>query len=271
MLTIENLSRRSFLTTSAAAGAALVLGTRIDPVAKAWAASPVTLSPNVFISIAKDGTVTLMAHRSEMGQGIRTGLSQLMADELEADWSKVVVQQAEGDKKYGDQYTDGSRSIVKNFDHLRQLGASARQMLEKAAADQWGVDPSEVKARDHAVHHAASGRSIGYGDLVERASTLPVPQPEGVKLKDRKDWKYIGKPVPIYDLPDMTHGKAIYGIDVRLPGMKYAAIQRPPVLRGTIKSYDASKALAFPGVEKVVQIPSPAADKPLELLWAGWR
>ena len=269
MLTIENLSRRSFLTTSAAAGAALVLGTRIDPIAKAWAASPVTLSPNVFISIAKDGTVTLMAHRSEMGQGIRTGLSQLMADELEADWSKIVVQQAEGDKKYGDQYTDGSRSIVKNFDHLRQLGASARQMLEKAAADQWGVDPSAVKARDHAVHHAASGRSIGYGDLVERASTLPVPPPEGVKLKDRKDWKYIGKPVPIYDLPDMTHGKAVYGIDVRLPGMKYAAIQRPPVLRGTIKSYDASKALAFPGVEKVVQIPSPAADKPLEFKALG--
>ena len=175
-----------------------------------------------------------MAHRSEMGQGIRTGLSQLMADELEADWSKVVVQQAEGDKKYGDQYTDGSRSIVKNFDHLRQLGASARQMLEKAAADQWGVDPSAVKARDHAVHHAASGRSIGYGDLVERASTLPVPQPEGVKLKDRKDWKYIGKPVPIYDLPDMTHGKAIYGIDVRLARHE---ICRDPAPAGAPRHY----------------------------------
>ena len=151
-------------------------------------------------------------------------------------------------------------------------------MLEKAAADQWGVDPSAVKARDHAVHHAASGRSIGYGDLVERASTLPVPPPEGPErgqgprprgpsrrlgALDRlwrsrrarqhppgaaaggrqaqgpQGLKYIGKPVPIYDLPDMTHGKAVYGIDVRLPGMKYAAIQRPPVLRGTIKSYDA--------------------------------
>jgi isoquinoline 1-oxidoreductase subunit beta len=269
MLTIENLSRRGFLKTSGAAGMALVLGTKVDLVGRAWAAAPVTLSPNVFISIAKDGTVTLMAHRSEMGQGIRTGLAQLLADELEADWAKIVVLQAEGDKKYGDQYTDGSRSIVKNFDRLRQLAGSARLMLEQAAAEQWGVKPDEVTARDHAVHHAGSGRSIGYGELVEKASALPVPPPESVKLKDRKNWKYIGKPVANVDLADITHGKAVYGIDVRLPGMKYAAIQRPPVLRGTIKSYDAKKALAFPGVEKVVEIPSPPADKPLEFKALG--
>ena len=145
-------------------------------------------------------------------------------------------------------------------------------MLEKAAADQWGVDPSEVKARDHAVHHAASGRSIGYGDLVERASTLPVPQPEGVKLKDRKDWKYIGKPVPIYDLPDMTHGKAIYGIDVRLPGMKYAAIQRPPVLRGTIKSTTHQRRWPSPASRRLSRSRArQPTSRSSSRLWAGWR
>jgi len=262
MLEIRNLSRRGFLKSSAAAAGSLVLGTKFAIVNKAWAATD-KLAPNVFVSIGKDGTVTLMVHRSEMGQGIRTSLAQIMADELEADWRKVVVEQAEGDIKYGDQYTDGSRSVVKNFDRLREFAAAARSMLEEAAAQQLGVDRKEVKARDHAVHHAASGRSIPYGDLVEAAASLPVPAPETLKLKERKDWKFIGKPIPNYDLPAISHGTAVYGIDVRLPGMKYASIQRPPVLRGKVKSYDASKALALPGVEKVVEMPSPAADKPL--------
>jgi isoquinoline 1-oxidoreductase beta subunit len=198
-----------------------------------------------------------------MGQGIRTGLAQIMADELEADWSKVVVEQAEGDAKYGDQYTDGSRSIVKNFDRLREMAALARQMLEQAAAETWGVDVKEVKARDHKVHHDATGRSIPYGDLVEKAASHDVPTEAGVNLKERKDWKFIGKPVPNVDLVDVAHGKAIYGIDVKLPGMKYASIQRPPVLRGKVKSYDSAKALAFPGVEQVIEMPMPPANEPV--------
>ena len=164
-----------------------------------------------------------MAHRSDMGQGIRTGLAQLMADELEADWSKIVVQQAEGDKKYGDQYTDGSRSIVKNFDRLRSSRPPRGTMLEQAAAEQWGVDPSEVKARDHAVHHAAT-RSLDSAMAIWSSRgehAAECRQPEGVKLKDRKDWKYIGKPVPNYDLPDidprrgdLRHRRAIAGHEI---------------------------------------------------------
>lgn len=263
MIGIENLSRRGFLKSTSAAAGMLVLGGKLPIASKAWAAAADTLAPNVFVSIGKDGTVTLMVHRSEMGQGIRTSLAQIMADELEADWRKVVVEQAEGDIKYGDQYTDGSRSVVKNFDRLREFAAAARGMLEEAAAQQLGVDRKTVAARNHAVHHVESGRSIPYGDLVEAAAALPVPAPETLKLKARKDWKLIGKPIPNYDLPAITHGTATYGIDVRLPGMKYASIERPPVLRGKVKSYDASGALAFPGVEKVVEMPGPADDKPM--------
>ena len=198
-----------------------------------------------------------MAHRSEMGQGSRTGLPQIMADELEADWSRVVIEQAEGDAKYGDQYTDGSRSVVKNFDRMREFGAAARTMLEQAAAQKWGVDASQCHARNHQVVNDKTGEALDFGELAEIASKLEVPAADSVKLKDRKDWRYIGKPVPIYDLHDMTHGQAVYGIDVVMPGMKHASIERPPVLMGKVKSYDASAALAVPGVEQVVQLPLP--------------
>ena len=269
MTHILNLSRRDFLKSSAVAAGTFLLATKVGAVGKAWAQGAESFAPNVFMKLAPDGTLTLMAHRSDMGQGIRTGLAQLMAEELEADWSRVVVEQAEGDIKYGDQYTDGSRSIVKNFDRLREFAAAARFMLEQAAAAEWGVDVGEVKAENHAVHHAATGRSIGYGDLAAAAATLAVPLAETVKLKDRKHWKFIGKPVPNVDLYDVTHGKAIYGIDVKLPGMKYASIQRPPVLLGRVKSYDATKTLAFPGVEQVVEMPPIAADQPVAFKLLG--
>jgi isoquinoline 1-oxidoreductase beta subunit len=258
MSSIINCSRRSALKAIGAAGG-LVLGTRLLPggFKIAAAAGEAGLAPNAFVSIAKDGTVTLFAHRSEMGQGIRTGLTMLLADELEADWSRVKVQQADGNEKYGDQYTDGSRSIVKNYQRLREFGAAARQMLEQAAAKTWGVDVAEVKAQNHTVVHAASGKSLGYGELVETAATLPVPEAAALKLKDPKDFRYIGKEMPIVDLQDMMVGAAKYTIDIRLPGMKYASVERCPVVLGKFASYDASETLKVAGVEKVVEIPVP--------------
>ena len=257
MRKILNVSRRGFLQTTGLAAGSLVLGTAVAPSGPVWAAPGATadFAPNVFIKLSPDGVVTLIAHRSEMGQGVRTSLPQIMADELEADWAMVRVEQAEGDLKYGDQYTDGSRSVVKNFDRLRDMAATVRTMLEHAAAVEWGVDPSEVRAQNHKVIHAASGREVPYGDLVESASEMEVPSE--IKLKARQDWRYIGKPVPIVDLADMTHGRAVYGIDIVLPGMKYAAIQRPPVLLGKVVSYDDAETLKVPGVERVVELAGP--------------
>jgi isoquinoline 1-oxidoreductase beta subunit len=231
MNAIVNCSRRSALKAIGAAGG-LVLGTRLVPgtFKFASAAGETTLSPNVFVAIAKDGTVTLFAHRSEMGQGIRTGLTALLADELEADWARVKVEQADGDAKYGDQYTDGSRSIVKNYQRLREFGATARLLLEQAAAKTWDCDPKECHAENHkilrvkeekrgeGVAYVPTGESLDFGELVKTAATLPVPDVKTVTLKDPKDFRYIGKEMPGVDLHDMMLGAAKYTIDIRLPG-----------------------------------------------------
>jgi isoquinoline 1-oxidoreductase beta subunit len=269
MLVIENVSRRGVIKGLAAGTGALVLGGKLLAGGRALAVpvGSTPFAPNVFVSIDLDGGVTLMAHRSEMGQGIRTSLAQLLADELEADWSRVIVKQADGDEKYGDQYTDGSRSVVKNFQRLREFGAAARMMLEQAAAQSWGVDPAECKAQNHKVVHAASGRSADFGELASAAAELPVPEPQTLKLKDRKDWRYIGKPVRNVDMADIVTGKAIFGINVRLPGMKYASVERCPVLLGKVRSFDAAEALKVPGVEKVVEIP--AVKEPVEFQALG--
>ena len=269
MLTIENVSRRGVLKGLAAGTGALVLGGRLLASSRALAVpvGSTPFTPNVFVSIDLDGGVTLMAHRSEMGQGIRTSLAQILADELEADWARVIVRQADGDEKYGDQYTDGSRSIVKNFQRLREFGAAARMMLEQAAAQSWGVDPAECKAQNHKVVHASSGRSADFGELASAAAELAVPEPQALKLKDRKDWRYIGKPVRNVDLGDIVTGKAVFGIDVRVPGMKYASVERCPVLLGKVRSYDSSEALKVPGVERVVEIP--AVSEPVEFQALG--
>lgn len=270
MLSIENVSRRGMLKGLAAGTGAFVLGGKLLAGGGRAFAVPVgstPFTPSVFVSIDIDGGVTLTAHRSEMGQGIRTSLAQLLADELEADWSRVIVKQADGDEKYGDQYTDGSRSVVKNFQRLREFGAAARMMLEQAAAQSWGVDPAECKAQNHKVVHAASGRSADFGELASAAAELPVPEPQTLKLKDRKDWRYIGKPVRNVDMTDIVTGKAIFGIDVRLPGMKYASIERCPVLLGKVRSFDAAETMKVPGVEKVVEIP--AVTEPVEFQALG--
>jgi isoquinoline 1-oxidoreductase beta subunit len=266
---IENISRRTVLKGIAGSGG-FVLGLQVAPksfrAAVQAQAAPAGFAPSAFVAIDKDGTVTVIAHRSEMGQGVRTGLPMIVADELEADWSRVRVEQALGDEKYGRQDTDGSRSTRHFLMEMRETGATARAMLEQAAAKQWGVDASECTALNHRVHHAASGRSADFGELVEIAASMPVPDKAQVKLKNRSDWKYIGKDMPGVDLVDMTTGKAVYGADVFLPGMLTASIERCPVYQGKIASLDDKDARKVPGVKDVVQIPDPGypvAFKPL--------
>ncbi|WP_341212797.1 xanthine dehydrogenase family protein molybdopterin-binding subunit [uncultured Limimaricola sp.] len=218
--------------------------------------------PNVFIAIAPDGIVTVTCHRSEMGQGVRTSIAMVVADELGAEWENVRVDQAPGlEEKYGNQDTDGSRSLRHFFMPMRRAGAAARTMLEQAAADQWGVDVSEVKAEGHKVGHAGSGKSLGYGELAAAAMDLEVPARESLTLKDPSEFRYIGKDtIGLVDNMDITTGNTTYGIDVKREGMLYAVVARPPVYGGRVASFDDSAALAIEGVEKVVKID--AADFP---------
>lgn len=226
------------------------------------------VDPRVFVAIASDGTVSIVAHRAEMGTGVRTSLPLIVAEEMEADWSRVKVVQAHGDEvKFGNQDTDGSRSTRHYLIPMRQIGASARSMLEAAAAKRWGVPVTEVKAANHEVVHSATNRRLGFGDLAADAAKESVPPVEGLKLKDPKDFRYLGKgKVSIVDLRDITVGTAHYGSDTRLPGMKYAVIARPPVTGGKLVSFDASDAMKVSGVEKVMEVqgwPWPSKFQPV--------
>jgi isoquinoline 1-oxidoreductase beta subunit len=266
MSTIMNLTRRD-VVTGAGAVAGLVLGFHVGskfPIADAATAK--TFEPNVYVAIDESGLVTIVAHRSEMGTGIRTGLPMVLADELEADWRRIKIVQAQGDAKYGDQNTDGSRSTWQFYQPMREAGAAARQMLEAAAAQTWRVNAMECQARNHVVVHIPTGRKIAFGNLVKVATTIPVPPASALRFKAPQDRRYVGTPVPIVDLQDIVGGRAIYGIDIVLPGMKYASIERCPVYGGAAKSFDPKDALAVPGVERVVEIPAapvPSGFKPV--------
>ncbi|MBY0298770.1 MAG: xanthine dehydrogenase family protein molybdopterin-binding subunit, partial [Methylobacterium sp.] len=216
--------------------------------------------PTLFVAIAPDGTVTVTCHRSEMGQGVRTSIALVVADELEADWAKVKVAQAEGDEaRFGNQDTDGSRSLRHFFMPMRRTGAAARAMLIAAAAKEWGVPAAEVTAENHVLRHAKSGRQAGYGEMAKAASGLPVPKGDAVRLKDASAFRYIGKgQIGLIDNHDITTGRATYGLDTRLDGMLYAVVAHPPVFGGTVKSFDAAETLKVPGVVKVVPIDPPA-------------
>jgi isoquinoline 1-oxidoreductase beta subunit len=260
MKRIENLSRRGFLKGLVSAGA-LVLSARFYPE-RLWAeglpqdthADGAALHPHVFVGIDTDGTVYIVTHRSEMGTGIRTALPLVVADELDADWKRVKLEQAIGDPRYGDQNTDGSRSIRQFYDVMREAGAAARLMLMRAAAQQWGVPPAECVSALHAIVHQPTGRRLGYGELVPTAAHLPVPKKEELQFKPRSSWRYIGKGAPSYDLEDLCTGKALYGMDVRMDGMVYASIEHPPVLGGKVKSYDDKEALQVAGVRQTVPL-----------------
>ena len=272
---IENVSRRKLLQGAAALGG-LVIAVRLLPIPHSFAQAPkygadgmpngTVNDPRVFVAIDKDGTVSIVCHRSEMGQGVRTGVPLILADELEADWARVKIVQAPGDeKKFGNQDTDGSRSTRHFMKPMRECGAAMRMMLEAAAAKRLNVPVAEVEARNHEVVHKTSGRKLGYGELAADAASQPVPALDKLKLKDPAAFRYIGKDTPIVDLVDMTTGRAMYGQDTRLPGMKFAVIARSPVHGGKVTAVDSAAAMKVPGVEKVVQIegtPSPAKFQP---------
>src|ERR1700737_4256121 len=235
MSTVENVSRRKFLTGGIIAAGALVLGVRYyaklssgDNLPRDTNADHATLHPNAFLGIEPDGTVWIVASRSEMGTTSRTTLPLIVADELDADWKRVKIEQAIGDSRYGDQNTDGSHSIRSFYDAMRQAGATARFMLIQAAAKQWGVPASECETDLHVVVHRSTNRRADYGELATAAAKLPVPGKEELKFKPKSAWRYVGKGEVSYDLEALVTGKAIYGMDARVAGMGYASVEHPP-------------------------------------------
>ncbi len=263
----HELQRRTFLQLLGMGGLVIAFGPggvrRLD-AAEPLAADP--WSPHVYVRIADDGIVTIVCHRSEMGQGIRTTMPMIIADEMEADWAKCRVEQAVGDPKYGSQNTDGSTSIRDFLHKYREAGATTRALLEAAAASQWNVDVAEVFARQHEVVHRPTGRTKPFGELVTTARTIAMPAPASVRIKRPDERRWQGKKMPSIDLVPMTTGTAVYGADVTLPGMKVAVIARPPVWGGKVVSVDDSEARKVPGVERIVRIPEtpiPGAFFPL--------
>jgi len=269
LVTAKALSRREFLRRLQAMGGLLLVADGLS-IARAADAPKYGAegmehgtidNPLVFIAVGDDGWVTIVVHRSEMGQGVRTGMPLIVADEMEADWTKVRVQQAPADEvKYGNQDTDGSRSTRHFIDPMRRCGAAARMMLEQAAALSWNVPVADVRAANHEVLHDKTGRRLSYGSLAKRAAKLPVPQASALRLKKAEEFRYVGKGgVPLVDGHDIVTGQAQYGIDPWFKDMSFAVIARSPVLGGTVKQFDGKAAAAAPGVLKVVQMPAPVA------------
>ena len=255
MGTIKNVSRRSFVKSIGLASGGLILACNTSIFSdkeKEELKNVTSFNPNLFVQLNSDGSLILIASRSEMGNGVRTSLPSVIADEMDADWERITVQQAVGDKEYGDQNTDGSRSIRYLFEPMRKMGAIARAMLISAAAKTWQVPESECTANNHFIIHS-SGKKIGFGDLVEIAKTLEVPTE--LTYKNPKDFKYIGKNLKGVDVKEYSNGSAVFGLDKRLPNMKFAAIARCPVTFGKVKSFDKTLALKVNGVIDVIEIP----------------
>jgi len=264
MSELRKISRREFLKKTGQMGGGLVFALtfssacQTDPIPSGLAANAKkSVSPNVYVNIKGDGVVEIVCHRSEMGQGIRTSLPQIIADELDADWDKIRVIQAIGHELYGDQNTDGSTSIRKHFDLLRNAGATARNMMISAASVMWSVPEKECITRKHAVHHLNSNKSVSYGELVDIA--IDLPQPKEAAFKSPEDYLYIGKSIDTIDGRAFTTGQAKYGVDTVLPNMLYVSIERCPVVGGTVISFDDKAAKAVPGVVNIIKMPDPTS------------
>ena len=264
------ISRRSFLGISiTAAGFGLGLFPACAPPKNAPTAPPMPSAgfrPNVFVHVAPDGTVSIVCARSEMGQGVRSSLPALIADELGADMERVKIVQGDGDAAYGNQNTDGSSSVRERFDDLRMMGATARTMLVATAAERWGVPAADCDAVHHAVVHGATKRSLGFGELADAAAKRSLPGKNEVKLRAVETLAHVGQKMPLVDGPAIVTGRAEYGADVKLPGVLTAVVLRPPVVGGKVARFDASKTLNIPGVRKVFELPAPKAPfafKPL--------
>lgn len=272
---IANVSRRNVLKGVAFGGLVLAVGMPLGTRAKDDEAYGRDAMPNgwvddplVFVSIDKDGTVTIVSHRAEMGQGVRTSLPMVVADEMGADWDRVTVTQAEGDETvYGNQNTDGSRSVRHFFQPMRNVGAAARMMLEEAAAVYWSVRVRDVETQQHQLIHIPTGRRVGFGDVAEAASQLEVPNRDSLQFRKAADLRYIGREITaLADGQAIATGRAQYGIDKQIDNMHFAVIARPPAYGDRLKAYDDSEALKVPGVKKIVTLESsdpPAVFNPL--------
>ena len=258
------LSRRDFLTASVAAGAGLVIGFYLP---HGSSAARDTFAPNAYLKITPDGKITIVVARSEMGQGVRTSLPMILAEELEADWKQITIEQAGASTLYGDQTTGGSASVRTTWDPMRKAGAAAREMLISAAALEWGVPRSGCKAENSAVAHVGSSRRLTYGQLASKAGAQPIPT--DVPLKQAKDYQIVGKPLPRFDVPSKVDGKAEFGIDFRLSGMKYAVLARCPVIGGKVASFDDSESRKISGVGFVGKIGDSAVAVVADSVWSA--
>lgn len=258
------LSRREFVGTGIAVGAGLVIGFYLPHKGSAQKDS---FSPNAYLRITPDNKVTIVVARSEMGQGVRTTLPMILAEELEADWKQIEIEQAGASTLFGDQTTGGSASIRTTWDPMRKAGATAREMLISAAALTWSVPRSACTALNSQVKHAASGRSLSYGDLVNKAATLPIPS--DVTLKQSKDYKIVGQRLARVDSPSKVKGEAVFGIDFKIPGMKYAVLSRCPVIGGKVSAFDDKDSKKISGVSYMGKIGDSAVAVVADSVWGA--
>ena len=252
------MRRRDFIKIVGVSGTSLMIAAYTPSALYAQDMNnPTIFSPSVFLKINEEGIVTVIVQRSEMGQGVRTALPMLVAEELNVDWKSIRIEQADADEKYGSQSTGGSRSIRTSYEPFRKAGATAKAMLITAAANKWNVKESDCYAEKGFVINKKNNKKLAYGELVEEAAKLPVP--ENVKLTDPKDFEIIGQPIARLETPDKVYGEAIFGIDITLPGMIYAAVERPPSFGGKVNSFDPTEAKKINGVSNVFEIASGVA------------
>jgi isoquinoline 1-oxidoreductase subunit beta len=258
------LSRREFVTAGVAAGAGLVIGFYLP---HRTGSQEESFSPNAYLRITPDNKIIIVVARSEMGQGVRTALPMILAEELEADWNQIEIEQAGASTLFGDQTTGGSASVRTTWDPMRKAGAAAREMLITAAALTWDVPRSSCAAEKSRIKHAATNRSLSYGELANKAATLPVPT--DVPFKQSKDYKIVGQRVPRLDTPDKVKGKAIFGLDYRMPGMKFAVLARCPTIAGKVSTFDDKESKKISGVIYVGKIGDSAVAVVADSLWGA--
>jgi len=260
----SGMNRREFVVAGVAAGAGLVVGFYLPHGAKS---RKQVFSPNAYVRITPDNKITIVVARSEMGQGIRTALPMILAEELEADWKQIEIEQAGASTLYGDQTTGGSASVRTTWDPMRKAGAAAREMLISAAALTWAVPRSSCAAQNGNIVHAASKRQLSYGELAEKAATLPIPT--DVPLKQSKDYKIVGQRLARVDTPSKVKGEAVFGIDFRMPGMKYAVLSRCPTIGGKVLSFDDKESKKISGVSYVGKIGDSAVAVVADSVWGA--
>jgi len=258
---MKNIDRRSFLKVSAAGAGGVLIGLYVEPDLSAQGRGgppPPPPTPLTYIKIAPDGTVTIMAKNPEVGQGIKTMLPMIIADELDVDWKSVKIEQTDfDDKKYAGQIAGGSTATPQNYTPMRQAGAAGRALLITAAAQTWGVPESECTTASGRVYHKASNRSLGYGELASKIATLPMPALNTLKLKDPADFKIIGVSQTQRELPNIVTGKPIFAIDVVVPGMGYAVFEKCGVFGGKVVSANIDEIKKLPGVRTAFIVTRP--------------